>query len=110
MPDVEVEPNWARDTVVAAMAHLTATEIKVVEFLLSRSGTFDPSKNNYDIKSEAASDDLGMSADAFRQAKSRAFKKLRAKIPDVVTEMGIRPPARFEEALFPDRWSGPDEE
>lgn len=109
LPESEVDSSWAVPVIAAAISMLPRTEARVASHFVTYSGMFDPTRNTYEITSPEAAAELGMTPDAFRKAKSRAFKKLSEAIPTAIRELGLKPPARQAEAIFTAAWRGPSD-
>ena len=108
LDDVEAEESWAVIVVEAALEKLTIKQRALVRYLSTL--PFDFSRKDFDVQSRAAAAALGMKPAAFRKAKQRAYEALRASIPTAVTELGVRPPARFVAAFEETRGSFIDDQ
>jgi DNA-directed RNA polymerase specialized sigma24 family protein len=103
LSDVEADESWAVIVVEAALEKLTVKQRALVRYLSTLQ--FDFFRKDFDVQSQVAAASLGMKAAAFRKAKQRAYEALRAVIPVVVKELGVRPPARFVAAFEETRGS-----
>lgn len=97
--DVEVESHWATSVIQEAFDRLTPTLAKVMRHLSLI--PYDLERTDYDVESKAAAKELGMTSASFRQAKKRAYEKLRILIPEIVKERQIPLPNRVA-AVFED--------
>lgn len=108
--DAVVPPQFALDLVGAALERLSPTERRVVGFLLSESSDFDFETGDFAVTSGQAEAALGMSRQAYRQAKSRAYRRLREVIPQIIRDLGVTLPARAAQSILGDDWTGPGSE
>ena len=88
--DLEVDENIAVEIVLLAISQTSPTAQKVLKHIL----TTDPdymigSKFKLGNMSPNASSDLGMSRDAYRTAKSRAFKSLKQNILQIIKDYNL---------------------
>jgi DNA-directed RNA polymerase specialized sigma24 family protein len=91
--EVEAEESWAVPVIAAALGKLTVNQRKLLEYLWML--PFDFARKDFEVQSREAAASLGMTPQAFRKAKQRAYEDLRAAIPQAVEDMGVQPPARF---------------
>jgi hypothetical protein len=87
LDDVEVEEGWAVTLVAAALEKLPDQSRRILRYLAEQ--PFDFVRGDLDASSEAAAAELGMTRVAFRKAKERAYKRLRAAIQITVVELGL---------------------
>jgi len=110
--EVEADASWATIVIDQALIRLTPAQRDLIRHLAAQ--PFDLSRNDFDIRSKEAAEVLGMRPDAFRKAKQRAYEALRQAIPEVVRELGLKPPPRFAGAFAESRGAflaeGPPEE
>jgi DNA-directed RNA polymerase specialized sigma24 family protein len=97
--DVEADASWAVIVVEEAVKQLTDAQRRLVLYLSNQ--PFDITRSDFDVLSREAAEALSMTPVAFRKAKQRAYEALREAIPQVVADLGLRPPARFAPA-FPE--------
>jgi DNA-directed RNA polymerase specialized sigma24 family protein len=97
LDDIEAEESWAVPVLEAALEKLTARQRTLIRHLAAL--PFDFARQDFDVRAQEAADALGMTAQAFRKAKQRAYEALRAAVPQVVAELGITPPPRFVAAF-----------
>ncbi len=103
LSDVEADGSWAVVVVEAALEKLTLKQRALIRHLSTFQ--FDFARKDFDVQSQMAAASLGMKPAAFRKAKQRAYAALHVEIPKVVTELGLRPPARFVAAFEETRGS-----
>jgi RNA polymerase sigma factor (sigma-70 family) len=95
--EVEAEESWATLVVEEALAKLTAQQRQLIRHLSHLPFDFD--RKDFDVRSQEAAASLGMTPEAFRKAKQRAYETLRKVIPQVVADLRIQPPARYVAAF-----------
>jgi DNA-directed RNA polymerase specialized sigma24 family protein len=95
--EIEAAPSWATVVIEEALKRLTLKQRSLIKYLANQS--FDSYRHDFDLRSKEAAAALGMKPDAFRKAKQRAYEALREAIPQIVTELHLRPPARFVAAF-----------
>jgi DNA-directed RNA polymerase specialized sigma24 family protein len=97
LDDIEAEESWAVPVLEAALEKLTGRQQTLIRHLAAL--PFDFERHDFDVRAQEAADALGMTAQAFRKAKQRAYEALRAAIRQAVAELGITPPTRFVAAF-----------
>jgi DNA-directed RNA polymerase specialized sigma24 family protein len=102
--DFEPDPEdpWWTLVIRTAVGKLSPTQQAVILCLYEKD--FDLRAQEFVYKSSDVSGEMGMSPEAFRKNKQRAYAALRQLIPEVIRELGLRPSRRWSEALdcFPE--------
>lgn len=110
--EVEVEDFWAVEIVRLAVGRLSPALRRVTESLLYKDLAFgEAGAADFDYSAEDSGAELDMKPGTFRTAKHRAYAAIRELVPALIIEMGITPPERAEEAIFPEgrgRFMGDD--
>jgi RNA polymerase sigma factor (sigma-70 family) len=91
--EVEADASWATVVVEEALERLTGSQQALIRHLFAL--PFDFSRQDFDVRSQEAAAALGLKPEAFRKTKQRAYEALRKVIPQVVADLGVKPPTRF---------------
>lgn len=97
LDDIEAEESWAVPVLEAALEKLSPRQRTLIRHLAAL--PFDFERQDFDVHAQEAAGELGMTPQAFRKAKQRAYEALHVAIPQAVAEMGITPPTRFVAAF-----------